>query len=170
MRAFVCLIAFAAASTPALTMAQGAADFSGLRARVGDRVYVTNPATGVEVGGPITALTPSALSIDGYTFEPVEGLKIERPGDSVWNGAAIGYGVGALFGLSIGAEACLHDSKWRCVNSGGISYALLGAIIDFAHKGRRTIYKGSAHPSRKAVALVPDIAGERKGVSVALAF
>jgi hypothetical protein len=75
-----------------------------------------------------------------------------------------------LFGLTIGAEGCLHESKWPCVNSGGIAYGLLGAIIDYAHKGRRTIYRSPSAAPRKAVRVVPDIGPERKGVAVALAF
>ena len=169
MRALVCSIGFAIASSSALAAAQTAPDFSALRARVGDEIVVTS-AEGVEVGGRLTALTPSALSIDGYSFTLAEAVKVERPGDSVWNGAAIGYGVGALFGLTIGSEACLHAAVWRCVNSGGIAYGLLGALIDYAHKGRRTIYRSPSAAPRKAVRLVPDIGPERKGVAVALAF
>ena len=169
MRALVCSIGFAIASSSALAAAQTTPDFSALRARVGDEIVVTS-AEGVEVGGRLTALTPSALSIDGYSFTPADAVKVERPGDSVWNGAAIGYGVGALFGLTIGSEACLHSAVWRCVNSGGIAYGLLGALIDYAHKGRRTIYRSPSAAPRKAVRLVPDIGPERKGVAVALAF
>ena len=169
MRALVCGIGFVMLSSPALLAAQTAPDFSSLRAGVGDKVVITD-ASGVEVGGRVTALTPSALSIDGYAFSPADAVKIERPGDSIWNGAAIGYGVGALFGLTIGAEACLHGSTWRCVNAGGITYGLLGAIIDFAHKGRRTIYKSPSGAPRKVVRLVPDLGRERTGVALALAF
>ena len=169
MRSIVCGIGFALASSAAAAAAQTAPDFSALRARVGDEIVVTT-AEGVEVGGRVTKISPSALSIDGYAFSPAEAVKIERPGDSVWNGAAIGYGVGALFGLTIGAEGCLHGSKWPCVNAGGITYGLLGALIDFAHKGRRTIYESRSAAPRKAVRLVPDIGPERKGVAVALAF
>lgn len=167
MRALECIIGFAIASSPALVAAQGAADFSALRAGVGDRVYVTDPATGVEVGGRITALTPAALSIDGYTFNPVPGLRIERPGDPIWDGTAIGFGFGALIGITVGAEGCLHQAEWHCVVAGGVTYGLLGAVIDFAHKGRRTIYRGSPP---KTVRLVPGVGRERKSVAVALAF
>jgi hypothetical protein len=169
MRAFVCSIGLAIALSSAVAAAQTPPDFSALRAGVGDKVVVTD-AEGVEVGGRLTALSPSTLSIDGYAFTPAEAIKIERPGDSVWDGAAIGYGVGALFGLTIGSEACLHSAIWRCVNAGGITYGLLGALIDFAHKGRRTIYPSRSAAPRKAVRLVPDIGPERKGVAVALAF
>lgn len=167
MRSLVCGIVFALASSAAV--AQTAPDFSALHARVGDEIVVTS-AEGVEIGGRITKMSPSALSIDGYAFTPEEAVKIERKGDSLWNGAAIGYGVGALFGVTIGAEACLHESRWRCVNSGGIAYGLLGALIDFAHQGRRTIYRSPSAAPRKAMRLVPDIGPERKGVAVALAF
>ena len=169
MRALVCSIGFAIASSSAVASAQTPPDFSALRANVGDQVVVTD-AAGVEVGGRLTALSPSTLSIDGYAFTPADAIKIERPGDSVWNGAAIGYGVGALFGVTIGAEACLHGSTWRCVNAGGITYGILGAIIDYAHKGRRTIYRSPSAAPRKAVRLVPDIGPERKGAAVVLAF
>jgi len=169
MRSLVCGIGFALASSAAVAATQAAPDFSALRAGVGDEIVVTT-AEGVEVGGRVTKISPSALSIDGYAFTPSEAIKIERPGDSIWNGFAIGYGVGALFGLTIGAEGCLHGQSWRCMNGGGITYGLLGALIDFAHKGRRTIYKSGSAAPRREVKLVPDIGGERKGVAVALAF
>ena len=63
MRALVCGIGFAIALS-AVVAAQTPPDFSALRARVGDTVVVTD-AAGVEVGGRLTALSPSALSIDG---------------------------------------------------------------------------------------------------------
>jgi hypothetical protein len=169
MRSRVCGIGFVLVSSAAVTTAQTAPDFSALRARVGDEVVVTS-VEGVEIGGRLTKVSPSALSIGGYAFTPAEAVKIERPGDSLWNGAAIGYGVGALFGMTIGAEACLHESTWRCVNAGGIAYGLLGALIDYAHQGRRTIYRSPSATPRKAMRFVPDVGPERKGVAVALAF
>jgi len=156
------------ASGPA--SAQNVQDFSALRARIGETIYVTDAATGVEVGGKLTMLAPGALSIDGYTFAPAEGLKIERPGDPIWDGALIGFGVGALFGVTVGSEACLNRAHWHCAVEGGTSYALLGAIIDFAHKGRRTIYKGRLAAPRRTVRLRPDLRPDRKAVSLALAF
>jgi hypothetical protein len=168
MRSLVYGIGFALASSAAVAAAQTAPDFSALRAGVGDEIVVTS-AEGVEIGGRITRISPSALSIDGYAFTPADAVKIERPGDSVWNGFAIGYGVGAVLGLAIG-EACLRGQSWRCMNGGGITYGLLGAIIDYAHKGRRTIYKSGSAAPRKSMRLVPDIGPERKGVAVALAF
>ena len=64
----------------------------------GWRQIVVRPGDGVEVGGRLTKISPSELSIDGYTFTPAEAVKIEKSGDPIWNGTAIGDGVGALFG------------------------------------------------------------------------
>jgi hypothetical protein len=54
------------------------------------------------------------------------------------------------------------------MKSAGMAYGLLGAIIDLAHDGRRTIYRGAA--PRTTMRVVPDIRRERKGVGLAVAF
>src|SRR5687767_1478163 len=98
--------------------AEAQTDFSGLAAQPGDRVWVTSPS-GTEVGGLITELTPSRLSIgDHHHFNAVEGLKIERAGDSLTNGIVIGAAIGALLGGTIAAEACLESSTANCVVGG----------------------------------------------------
>ena len=143
-------------------------DFSRLRLRVGDVIYVTDLATGVEVKGPVRSLSPGSLAIDGYRFEAGRSLKIERPGDPIWDGAAIGFGVGALFGVSVGSEACLHASKWSCVVSGGVSYAALGAVIDWAHKGRRFVY--ATDSGTASLRVVPRVSPHETGVALAWSF
>jgi hypothetical protein len=145
-----------------------APDFSGIRLRVGDVVYVTDLETGVEVKGPIRSLSPGLLAIDGYRFEAGRSLKIERPGDPIWDGAAIGFGVGALFGVSIGSEACLHAPKWQCAVSGGVSYAALGALIDWAHKGRRFVY--ATDSTAASLHLVPRVSPREKSLALAWSF
>lgn len=84
MRALIYLVGIAIASSPARIMAQGAPDFSALHVKVGDRVYITDATTGVEVNGPLAALTETRLVINGYTFRPGPALTIQRDGDSVW--------------------------------------------------------------------------------------
>jgi hypothetical protein len=184
MRALLCLIGCAIAIPTATVSAQSAADFSALPVNVGehaldfshlpikagDKIYVTEAATGVEVSGPVKTITPGALALNGYSFTPESTLKIERPGDPLWDGALIGWGVGALLGSTVGAEACLHRAQWHCVVEGGVTYALFGIVIDFAHKGRRTIYKGAPNERRKAVHLVPEIGPDRKTVAIAVGF
>ena len=132
----VCLAVIAIGSAPALAAAQSAPDFSQLHVNVGDKVYVTDMTTGVEVSGPLTSLSASELGINGHVFAPAPDLKIEKAGDPVWDGTLIGAGIGVLSGTTVGSEACLHHSLWPCAVSGALSYGLIGALIDSLHKGR----------------------------------
>ena len=87
MRVLLSVIGCALATSTATAAAQTAPDFSTLRLKVGDTIYVTDTATGVEVSGPLKTFTAAQLSIDGYVFTPVPGLRIDRPGDPIWDGA-----------------------------------------------------------------------------------
>jgi hypothetical protein len=146
-----------------------AQDFSPVlaRARVGDHLFVTDRTTGVEVSGTLTSLDPSELRIDGYSFRPKAGLTIERRGDTVWDGAAAGFLVGMLAGITIGAEACLDRSNWYCALQGGGIYFLIGAAIDGLHAGRTTIYRSAGGGT---VRLAPHWVGGRRGVALTIAF
>jgi hypothetical protein len=126
-------------------------DFSNLKIKPGDIVYVTD-ATGVEVSGPVTSLAPSLLSIGSHSFAPMPGLKIERRGDPIWDGAVYG----ALAGLAVGAlaasgECGVGGSATVCVLSGGAWFAGIGAFIDYRHKGRTRVFVGSPTPSTRSV-------------------
>jgi len=44
-------------------------------------------------------------------------------------GAAVGFGIGAVLGVSIGAEACLNEPRWHCAVKGGVTIGALGAFI-----------------------------------------
>ena len=123
-------------------------DFSGLKIKLGQITYVTNP-DGIEVNGPLTALSPSVLSIDGYQFRPVPGLKIQRRGDPFWDGAAWGLGVGLILGmLSSSGECGVQLSSGRCIAAGGMWGAAIGTGIDLAHIGRTTVRMFQASHSR----------------------
>src|SRR5438876_6041026 len=82
-------------------------DFSGLKIKPGDVIYVTEPS-GVEVTGPLETLSPSELEVNGRSFTPTAGLKIQRRGDPIWDGALIGLAAGMAIGSTVAAEACLH--------------------------------------------------------------
>lgn len=146
-----------------------AQDFSTVlaRARVGDHLFVTDRTTGVEVSGTLTSLDPSELRIDGYSFRPKGGLTIERRGDTVWDGAAAGFLVGMLAGITIGAEGCSDRSNWYCAVQGGGVYFLIGAAIDGLHAGRTTIYRSAGGGT---VRLAPHWVGSRRGVALTIAF
>src|SRR5258708_903425 len=79
-------------------------DFSQLKAKVGDIVYVTDLTTGVEVSGPLSDISGLRLAIDGYVFAPAASLKIERRGDPIWDGAVYGFLLGAFVSGTTGAE------------------------------------------------------------------
>ena len=114
-------------------------DFSGLKIRIGEITYVTNP-DGTQISGRLTALSPAALSIDGYQFRALPGMKIQRLGDPIWDGAVSGLAAGLFFGmLSASGECGVDWSSRRCIASGAMWGAVIGAGIDFLHVGRTTV-------------------------------
>ena len=146
-------------------------DFSGLKVKPGDFVYVTE-SSGVVVGGPLTRILPSALTIDGHEFKPAPGLKIERLGDSLRNGTLIGMAVGAGLAAVTGGQGCAssRDCPRGAIFVGAVAfYGAVGAFIDWRHKGRTVIYDAPlvATPS---VRITPEVTPSRKALRVALSF
>jgi len=148
-------------------------DFSRLTVKPGDVVYVTEPS-GAEVGGPLTNISPSGLTIiGGYAFKPVPGLKIARPGDSLWNGIAIGAAVGAALGATFGRQGCVNSQECPpgalLALSGAMTYGAIGAFIDWLHKGRTVIYdwRAVAQPS---VRIAPEVTPSGKALRVTVSF
>jgi hypothetical protein len=170
MRVLVCLAVIAIGSPAAAAAAQSTPDFSQLHVNVGDKVYVTDMMTGVEVSGPLTSLTATELGINGHVFAPAPGLKIQKAGDPIWDGTLIAAGLGTLSGTTIGSEACLHHSLWPCAISGALSYGLIGALIDSLHTGRTRIYRSPSSLPAASLRLLPLADSRQKGVVLALAF
>ena len=170
MRALVCCVGFAIASFPGMAVAQSVQDFSALHVNVGDKVYVKDATTGVEVSGPLTALAPAELTINGHVFAPAPGLTIEKAGDPIWDGTLLASGIGVLSGVTIGSEACLHHSLWPCAVSGAVSWGLIGALIDSLHKGRTRIYRSPSGLPAVSVRLVSRVDGRGRAVGLAFAF
>jgi hypothetical protein len=123
-------------------------DFAHLKARVGQRLTVT--AADATVTGVLTELTPQRIVVGDREFLPGPGLKVEKLGDPLWNGAAYGFAIGAVLGPTVGAEACRDAPMWQCVVGGGAVWAGIGALIDWAHAGRTTVYAGRAAASHDA--------------------
>ena len=139
-------------------------DFTTLRLAPGDKVFVVD-ANGTEVGGHITSISRDTLSIGKYEFGAEPGLKIERSGDSLVNGVAIGGGVGLLLGFSV----CGHYTE--CAVSQGVVWGVFGALLDWAHVGRTNVYRVPSEPSAKRnLAVAPLVTADRKGVGVSLSF
>jgi hypothetical protein len=129
----------ACAIVPARAWAQED-DFTHLKAKIGQRLEVTG--AGAKVVGVLTELTPQRVIVGDREFVPGPGLKIEKRGDPLWNGAAYGFAIGAVLGPTIGAESCRDAPVWHCVVAGGAVWAGIGALIDWAHAGRTTVYLG----------------------------
>jgi hypothetical protein len=120
---------------------------------------------GVEVRGQLLDLRPSTLSlfIDGTRRDiPLDTVdRIQTRGDSVWNGALIGAGIGAaLWGM---AAAELGGEFVPVMVGAAIGYGLIGAGVDAMIPGRTTIYS-----KPRPTAAGP--AGKRAGLSVKFGF
>jgi len=148
--------------------AYGQTDFTGLKAKTGDIVYVTR-ATGTTISGPLGAVSSSSITVNQETIPYEPGLKIAREGDRLWNGTIIGAGIGVAAGMTIGAEACLDDSIVPCAIGGAVVWAGLGALVDWLHKGRTNIFQ-APRANKPSVSLVPAIGFDRKKVDLVLSF
>ena len=138
-------------------------DFRSLRALPSDRVLVTQP-NGVAVGGVLADVSAGELRIDRYTFAPEPGLRIDKMGDSIWSGTFIGLGVGALVSVLTDCYAVAH---WHCLASAAVAYGGLGALLDAAHEGRTTIYRGS---TPRAARVRPVVVPGSAQLTVAIGF
>jgi hypothetical protein len=118
-------------------------DFSKLKVRIGDMVYVTDQDTGVKIAGRLETRSPSVVTVDGHVFRPHPGLKIEREGDPIWEGALAGLGAGLLLRFTAGPDTCLNRPIDLCAVGAGLPLAAIGAFIDWRHKGRTTIYQAA---------------------------
>jgi hypothetical protein len=146
-----------------------AQDFTFLRVRAGQIVRVTEAGTGVRIIGPVTSVTRDAIRVGDREFAPGAGLKIERRGDALWNGALIGFGLGTLVLYPIVPE--FVPPRGRSVRpANGLVWAAIGALIDRVHVGHTTIYDGSSDASGRSVRLVPDVAANRKGAALVVRF
>ena len=160
---------FALIGLAQVSNAEAQTNFGDLPIRPGDFVYATD-AEGVEVSGPLTSLSPLSLSIAGYSFKPEPGLKIERRGDPLWDGATIG----AVFGLGLGAlistgECGVDWHAWQCSLALGAWGGLLGTLIDYKHRGRTTVFLGTATSAGVVPSPRPP-AGRPTSVSVRFSF
>jgi len=120
-----------------------ATDFTGVKTQVGEVVYVTG-ATGVEVAGPVRTFSADAISIDRFTWQSDDVLRIERRGDRTWDGALIGAGVSTLFNPAI--VTC-----GRCAVRWVGFWAAVGWLIDADRVGRTTIYQRPRSLPRRSV-------------------
>ncbi len=110
-------------------------DFSHIRLKLGDTVYVTTG--GGVIKGIVSNLAASVLKVDGHEFSPAPNLKIEREGDPVWDGAFIGAGIASLAALFVYPHS--KDRVGVSLVAAGVG-AFWGALVDFSIKGRTVVY------------------------------
>ena len=54
--------------------------------------------------------------------------------NSIVIGGLAGFGIGAVLGTTVGAEACLHEPRWHCAVKVGVPLAAIGVFIGWLHK------------------------------------
>jgi hypothetical protein len=143
-------LVIAGSATPAPALAQPQ-DFSALRQRLASEVWVYRDAAPIH--GYLTRLTPHELTlVDDQDQEQVVSFesisRIERSGDRIWNGFAIGAAIGLVEGVFLSGELNGPVSeKFQFTLAAAGVYGLIGAGIDAMHVGTTTIYK--APPCKK---------------------
>jgi hypothetical protein len=78
--------------------------------------------------------------VNGTWIEPTSGLTIERLGDPIWTGALIGFGAGLAAMNLYGRQGCVRAGYTL---QASVELAMIGALIDWAHEGRRVIFRAA---------------------------
>jgi hypothetical protein len=134
-------------------------------------IYLT-VSDGAEISGPLVALTPTLVSIDGRWFQPVPGLTIQRRGDSIWDGAAWGLTGGLIAGmLSASGECGVDWSSTRCIAAGGLWGTAIGLLYDSVNIGRTTVFKASNNRAGgRSFQLMPSVSSTSTALLVTRRF
>lgn len=74
------------------------------------------------------AALPATFSVNAGSA-PLAGQQPSSRRRKIVTGALVGFGVGALLGVTVGQEMCLDSSKWQCVGLGGSMGAFFGIMI-----------------------------------------
>lgn len=143
------------------------------RLSVGNPVAVIT-ADEAEVSGRISALSPDSLTLivdrAPRTFDARDIRQLRRDGDALWNGLAIGTGVG-LLGVLLPDNRCTGqpprcDDKQIPQRVAFLAGAIAAGVgIDALHRDRTVLYR--SHP-RVTVRLVPTLTAERKSIAIAI--
>jgi hypothetical protein len=150
------LIATAVVSLPCWAAAQ--TDFTSTTLKPGDFIYVTT-ASGDKESGRITEVAARTLTLNGIEFKPEPRLLIERRGDSVKDGALKGLLIGSVLTAVIAASngTDMNDIP-ATVLYFAPPHAFWGAMIDWFHTGRTSVFRGStAEPEAAARPLLLEL-------------
>ena len=162
---------------PAVGWAQAVDTFDRVAAQLkeGQGIDVID-VQGRRTTGDVVRVSPSSLTIrtlrvgaggrvftSQETFAPVSVRKINKR-DGVWNGALIGFVVGAGVGGMLAANYCeTFCFPGAMVGFSGAAGAAVGTVADTLHK--HALY--SRRQTTSVAAITPVIAIERHGVQIA---
>ena len=116
---------------------QAQSSFAHIKLRQGDYVYLT-PSTGPEISGTVTNLSAASLQLDGQEFASERTIKIDRRGDSPWNGLIVGAIVGAVVTAASGYG---ETSTASLLLGGAVTWGGIGLLIDVQRVGRETVFR-----------------------------
>jgi len=127
-----------------LGAAQAQNTFSDVRLSAGDRVHVTL-LSGETVKGKVAVVSSGTIGVNGRNLTPPEVRRIDKVGDSLWNGALIGFAIGAVVGQDrqLGCFNSGSSSRIRCALLPGLAYGAIGVLIDRLHEKRKTVFANS---------------------------
>lgn len=139
---------------------------------VGEPVAVSTLYQG-EVRGNVSAVSSDSVTliVDGRLrrFDARDVRQVRRDGDSLWNGFAIGAGVGVL-GAALPDDKCTGQPP-TCDRQIPHRVAFMAAAIaagvgiDALHRDRTVLYRS---PTQLTVRLVPMVTAERKSISITI--
>jgi opacity protein-like surface antigen len=141
-----------------------------LTLKPGDRVVVTDDRQSIR--GRIADITADTVILDNDSRPvrlPLTTIRqIDRSGDSLFNGSAIGAALGGGSTLALMAQACSNSDcadtsssfDSRLTLLGTLIGAGIGALVDAAIDGRKTVYTAGAPkpvlvPGKAPAAVVP---------------
>jgi hypothetical protein len=175
--------------TPGHASAQTEAD--DIRARVKERQKVSiTDDQGREVNGRITTIAGDTLTLapdraPGVVVPYAQIVRIDRPHDTLANGALIGFGVGAALGFGLMAaedlESCEPDPEFffsSCSDPTAVGYVAstlvggalgtaVGVAFDAMIRRDRGIYRRG---ERAQVGLSPVLARGRRGAVLSMSW
>ena len=146
------LTAFLCAWLSGMGAAHAQTSFRDVRLSVGDRVQVTL-FSGETVEGKVAVVSPGTIGVNGRDLTPPEVRRIDKMGDSLWDGTAISFAVGSLR-LRDRQRQC--GDLIRCSLLPGLAAGAIGMLIDRMREHRDTVFGSSR------VTLVP-VAGRTYG-------
>ena len=174
--------------TPGHASAQTEADDIRAQVKEGQKVSITDDQ-GYEFNGRITAITADALTVTSKEAPPMvvpyaQIVRIDRPHDTLANGALIGFGVGAALGFGLMAaedlESCEPDFGWfsDCSDPTAVGYVAstlvggalgtaVGVAFDAMIRRDRGIYRRG---ERAQVGLSPVLARGRRGAVLSMSW